>query len=38
MRTRNKRDSNREQRGKLSLFAVDMILYLRDPKGLPKNY
>jgi hypothetical protein len=23
---------------KLSIFADDMILYLRDPKTLPKNY
>jgi hypothetical protein len=30
-------DSNREGRIKLSLFADDMILYLRDPKNSTKT-
>jgi hypothetical protein len=34
---RNERDSNREGRIKLSLYADDMILYLKYPKNSTKN-
>jgi hypothetical protein len=36
-RERNKRDSNRERRCQLSLFAGNMILYLKDPKDSTKT-
>jgi hypothetical protein len=36
-RARNKRDSKEKEEVKLSLFADDMILYLKDPKNSTKN-
>jgi hypothetical protein len=34
---RNKRNSNREERNQIILFADNMILYLKDPKNTIKK-
>jgi hypothetical protein len=36
-RARNKKDPNKDEEVKLSVFADDMILYQRDPKNSTKN-
>jgi hypothetical protein len=36
-RARNKLDSNKEGRSQTTLFADDMILYLKDPNNSTKN-